>query len=405
MKKDQTLQCNLRIISIFLLALSACTPELAPVASLESFSPTIGASPTVLHDRATSSVSPTPDPPATSAPTPATELAQTDATSEDKPILRLSAVTPVTIYSGPGVEFTPVGTLEAGANAGVTERGEDTWLKITCPPITHADSCWVFWELNKIYAYEGDPMTLSIPDPATLEIATTNTSTSPDGSWQVEVTQSETVLLAVDDAPFFYVELIARSLLDSTTWIALSEWRFFGLGHEYAPAPFHWSQDGRYLYFASLYDLSGACASRNIGEGLERLDLTDGSVDALQPPQAYRYLAISPDETLVAYLTGTNPIDYTRHTTLVVRELAAAYIEGVAAQDTILWQIPLEISWPTAVGEITWTPDSRKLLVTEPTMADEVLCNQAGASTWELDVETGVLNTISIFITEPAPMP
>jgi hypothetical protein len=405
MKKDQILQYNLRIISIFLLVLSACTPEPAPVASLESFSPTIGASPTVLQDRATPSVSPTPDPPATSAPTPATELAQTDAASEDKPILRLSAVTPVTIYSGPGVEFTPVGTLEAGANAGVTERGEDTWLKITCPPNTNADSCWVLWDMNKLYTYEGNPIPLSIPDPASLEIATTHTSTSPDGGWQMEVTQSETVLLAVDDAPFFYVELIARSLLDSTAWIAVSEWRFFGLGHEYAPSPFHWSQDGRYLYYTSLYDLSGACASRNIGEGLERLDLTDGSVDALQPPQAYRYLAISPDETLVAYLTGTNPIDYTRHTTLVVRELAAAYIEGVAAQDTILWQIPLEISWPTAVGEITWTPDSRKLLVTAPTMADEVLCNQAGASTWELDVETGVLNTISIFITEPAPTP
>jgi hypothetical protein len=143
----------------------------------------------------------------------------------------------------------------------------------------------------------------------------------------------------------------------------------------------------------------------NIGESLDRLDLRDGNVASLQPPGAFRLASISPDETLLAYLGGQSVVNFTREQVLVVRDLETAYGESAEGPDPVFWEIPLDIAWPTAAGELTWTPDGRKLRVTAPTLADEVLCNQAGESIWELDVETGVLNTISIFITEPAPPP
>ena len=136
----------------------------------------------------------------------------------------------------------------------------------------------------------------------------------------------------------------------------------------------------------------------NIGERLDRLDLTDGTVTSLQPPRAFRLLSISPDETRIAYLGGQSMVNFTNQQVLIVRELAQAYAESSTRQDSVFWEIPLGIAWPTAVSEITWSADSRKILVKATTLADEVLCNQASVTKWELDVETGefveVSNTI-----------
>jgi hypothetical protein len=329
--------------------------------------------------------------------------ASTTAPSDDEIASRVSAVNPVTIYSGPGSDHPEVAILDAGANARVIETRDGGWMKITCPD-NIAGSCWVSWDINALHFYEGPPITLTIPDPASLTTESASTTTSPDGRWETLVTQFEGVPLDGEAAFYYYAEFTVTSLEDGRTWTPVSKWYFVGLGQEYAPQPFHWSQDGRYLYFTSFFDLGGACVSMNIGETLNRLDLSDGSVAALQPPHAFRLLTISPDESKIAHLGGQSIINYTNHKNLVVREMATAYTEGIAGQESVLWEIPLDIDWPTAVTDLTWSPDGRKILVTTTTLADVGLCTKASATTWELDVKTGKLVEVSstVFST-PAP--
>ena len=399
-KRAPYLHSNLCIFlfaaAIASLALAACATipgmgdgtALPLTAASPAPSPTpVGSTPTELQptSRDAPTASPTPSP------------------SAGEDAFRVYALGEVTVYSGPGDEHPPVGILETGAAAEVTVGGEGNWLNIVCPDDI-AGACWVLWDPNSLYPHEGPPLDLNVPDAASLKFETVATETSPDGRWQALVTQSETVLLAGEEAWFFYVELQVTSLEDGVTWTPLSEWHAAGLGEEYPPKVFHWSQDGRYLYYTSLFDLHGACVSMNIGESLDRLDLTDGRVAAIQPPRAFRILAISPDETMLAHLSGQSIVNFTEHQVLVVRDLATAYGDSAAGQDSVLWQIPLDIAWPTAVSEITWSPDSGKLLVTAPTMADDI-CNQAGRSTWELDIETGVLTAQNIFIPESTPTP
>jgi hypothetical protein len=323
--------------------------------------------------------------------TPTTISSPTSAGDELAP--RVSAVSPVTIYGGPGSDYPRVGILEAGTNAQVLETVEGGWMNINCPDGI-AGNCWILWDMNAIHSYEGPPVTLNIPDPSTLQIESTDETTSPDGHWEARVTQTETVALDGEFAFFFYVELTVTSLEDGTSWTPVSEWHVYGIGHENAPMPFYWSQDGRYLYYTSLFDMHGACLSMNIGERLDRLDLTDGTVALLQPPDAFRLLSISPPESIVAYLGGQSIINFAAHQVVVVRKLETAYDEGAAGQDSILWQIPLEIEWPIAVSEIVWSPDSSKLIVTATTMADAI-CNKASSTTWELDIGTGEFVEVS----------
>ena len=297
----------------------------------------------------------------------------------------ISAVIPMTIYSGPAGSHEQVGILEAGAAARVIGRVDGIWLEIICPEGIPR-RCWVLWDFNALHSYEGPPVTLEIPDPANLKIESASTFPSPDGRWQALATQSETVTLGVEDARFFYVEFIVTSLEDGRTWTPVSEWHAGGPGSEGPSRPFHWSQDGRYLYYTSVIDYHGGCVYADIGETLDRLDLTDGAVAELPPPQARRNLAISPDETMMAYMSDA---------TLVVRDLPTAYDGGRSVLTSIIWRLDLAVDWPiTQASEIVWSPDSRKLLVTATTLVDD-LCNKSSATTWELDIETGKLVEVS----------
>jgi hypothetical protein len=334
---------------------------------------------------------PAPTSTASPMPAPSTETAS-----------RISAVIPVTIYGGPGSEYPHKGTLEAGANARLLETREGGWMNFECPNDV-TGRCWILWDMNAIHSYEGPPMTLNIPDPASLKIESMNSTISPDGRWQALVTQTESVALDGESAFFFYTELIVTSLEDRRIWKPVSEWHVYGIGHEFAPMPFHWSQDGRYLYYTSLFDLHGACVSMNIGESLDRLDLMDGTVTALQSPFAFRLLSISPDETRIAYLGGQNITDFTEQQNVIVRELKTAHTGGNAGQESVLWQISLDIAWPTAVSEIAWSPDNRKVMVTATTIADDI-CSKASSTTWELDIATGELVEVSSTIF-PTPTP
>ena len=293
--------------------------------------------------------------------------------------------------------------LEAGANARLLGTREGGWMNIECPD-TVTGSCWILWDMNTLYSYEGPAIALTIPEPASLNIESTNRTTSPDGRWQAVVTQTETVALDSEFAFFFFTELTVTSHEDGITWTPVSEWHAYGIGHEFAPTPFHWSNDGRYFYYTSLFDMHGGCgSSMNIGESFDRLDLVDGTVTSLPPPQAFRLLSISPDETRIAYLSGPSMSNFTTAPHLVVRDLETAYTAGAAGKDSVLWQIPLEIEWPASVSEIAWGSDSSRLLVTATTPAD-VICNLASSTTWELDMATGELVEVSNIVF-PTPTP
>lgn len=309
--------------------------------------------------------------------------------SEEEIASRISTVSPVTIYRGPGSDYEEAGILDAGTNARVIETRDGNWLHIICP---HGSigNCWVLWDPNAIYLYEGAEITLDIPNPDSLQIVSTNTETSPDGRWEAVTTQSESMSFG-DEAWFFYVELKVTAQDTGRTWTPVSEWHAAGLGQEEAPQPFHWSKDGRFLYYSSLSYPDGACVFYdNIGDYLDRLDLTDGSVAAMQPPFPRGIVAISPSETMIAYLQR-QPDFSNQH--LVVRELATAYDDGDASQDSIKWQIPYDVVWPTQVSQIAWLWNSRKVLVTMTSVTDN--CLPASISNWELDVKTGKFVEVS----------
>lgn len=197
-----------------------------------------------------------------------THLSSTDV-SKGQITHRLSAVSPVVIFRRPGDEYPPAGTLEAGVAVGVIESKQgdywpETWFKITCPD-GMTDPCWVLWDFNALYSYEGSPVNLEIPDPRSLKIESTNQTTSPDKRWRAVVSQTETATLGVDETRFFHVELKVTSLQDGTIWTPVSEWHAAGPGQEYAPQPFHWSQDGHYLYYSNPFDHHGPfCVSMTI---------------------------------------------------------------------------------------------------------------------------------------------
>ncbi|NJN54342.1 MAG: SH3 domain-containing protein [Anaerolineae bacterium] len=295
---------------------------------------------------------------------------------------------PRAIHSGPGSEFEMVGTLATGPAARVIGDMQENWMPIACPDGGTGD-CWVFWDWKVLFSYQGLPLTLTVPDPASLEIVMTRTAVSPDGRWQADISRTETTYSGDGWAQFFYVELKVASLEDDATWIPVSEWHTGGLGEEDAPELYHWSADGRYLYYTSPSYPDGACAYYdNIGGYLDRLNLNNGSVAAFLPPLARGILTLSPDETLIAYLSGRS--------NLVVRELAAAYDDGLASQDLIMWEMPLDLAQYGQISQIAWSPDGQTVLVS----ADHRLegCEVDGRSTWELDVASGVLTAITTFV-------
>jgi hypothetical protein len=173
----------------------------------------------------------------------------------------------------------------------------------------------------------------------------------------------------------------------------VSEWHVAGLGEEQAPRPFHWSKDGRFLYFTSLIYPDGACTFyNNIGESLERLDLTDGSMAAVQGYPALGIAAISPDESMIAHITAQPFIGGPRYH-LLVRDLETAYTKGGDMRGSTKWMIWLDKFPQENISRIAWSPDNRKVLVTVTEVADN--CQPSSVAEWELDVETGEFLQVS----------
>lgn len=137
------------------------------------------------------------------------------------------------------------------------------------------------------------------------------------------------------------------------TWIAetITMTDIWG-GFEWA-IPFAWSQNDDYLYFTH-HKRGDGCSPPMNGSDLYRLDLRNGEVVELVP-RLGRWLALSPDESALAYLSW-----YDREERLVIRNLAAGderstrlFVEEQYAPEIIVF-----------TSHLLWSPDGQALVLT-----------------------------------------
>ena len=112
----------------------------------------------------------------------------------------------------------------------------------------------------------------------------------------------------------YYTNLTVTDAAGTSRWAVVDAWAPYGLGYT-VPRPFHWSNDGNYLYVTNDPAPDG-CALFVNGSDLQRVDLSNGEVTQIVEPVGL-WLSLSPDETKLAYLSweGDRP--------LVVRDLAS----------------------------------------------------------------------------------
>ncbi len=200
--------------------------------------------------------------------------------------------------------------------------------------------------------------TSAVPSTSVKPSSTTETwsATSPDGKWLAE---------GVRESQFepcgYRTRLTVTSAAGDVTWKAWDGLQNCGLGST-DPVPFHWSQDGNHLYFTNQPRPDG-CAQFVNGSDLYRVELTTGQVTQLMP-EAGLWLALSPDETQLAYMAygGRG---------LVVRGLAS----GVERE--------AKLPQGAQAGNIVWSPDQTALLFT----LDEGGCSQM-YSVARIDLQT-----------------
>lgn len=144
----------------------------------------------------------------------------------------------------------------------------------------------------------------------------------------------------------YYTQLKVSRTDGSVTWTIADAWSHFGLGYT-APRPFHWSQDGHYLYFTNEPVPDGCVVFVN-GSDLQQVDLNSGRVKEIVPPKA-RWLSVSPDEKNVAYIYWNgNALDVILHDLATARERTANLVTGENVQ----------------AGNIIWSPDAQALMLT-----------------------------------------
>lgn len=175
---------------------------------------------------------------------------------------------------------------------------------------------------------------------------------------------------AAGDGEKYRTQLKVNSVDGAVEWVAVDEERDWGLGYT-TPHPFHWSSDGRYLYFTNL-PVPDGCALFVNGSDLNRLDLTSGEVIQVVP-EVGLVLSLSPDESTLAYM------GYGATGELTLRDL----LNGSERK------VPLGVEGGRA-GNIVWSPDHAALMLV--TTMD--VCDPQAQSIVHVDVlslETTVL--------------
>jgi hypothetical protein len=172
------------------------------------------------------------------------------------------------------------------------------------------------------------------------------TSTSPDEQWKAEA------LLAYPYNPqgtfvgdMDYARLTVFRTDGSQQWTPYEEWSPTGLGDSYLTG-FHWSADGRYLYFSHSGNADG-CGTPFV-TNLRRVDLQDGSLSEIPlSGLGLDVITISPSGDRMAYRTSEGFLLYKLETG-ETRTLPYEWAEG----------------FDYLVGGYAWSPDEEQLAFT-----------------------------------------
>lgn len=193
---------------------------------------------------------------------------------------------------------------------------------------------------------------------------------SPDGQWEAmmqigEFSDQSKVhrffVRHISGEPTWWIEDIS---LDPNFWPVFEDF-----------VPFHWSVDGRYLYFTHTRFTDG-CDPGGNATGFQQLDLQTGVITRI-PTQGGNWFAFSPDSQQLAYLNES---------TLFILDV----FSGEERQIT-LDVVSQERNYDPS--DITWSPDGRYLLFV--TTGDTCIISTASQRIIRVDAQT-LLQTIVI---------
>lgn len=164
-------------------------------------------------------------------------------------------------------------------------------------------------------------------------------TTSPDGEWktasvfQVPVAGGE-----------YYQQLTVRHVSGSPSYTLIDGWFTLLPGYTIAE-PLAWSQSGDALYYTNNYQADG-CALLYNGSDLYRVELKDGTVTEVLPPDTTIKLGLAQDERHVAYQAMGEQA-------LILHNLESGATQRVELGDLL---------GDDQMGAIVWSPDSSALL-------------------------------------------
>lgn len=167
------------------------------------------------------------------------------------------------------------------------------------------------------------------------------TSVSPDRQWV-----AQGVALPPGKEAAYRAQLTVWRTDGSAEWTVVDQTSNWGLGWT-TPRPFHWSRDGRSLYFTD-YGVPDGCPGFGNGWGLSKVDLADGSVAGVIASVG-NWMALSPQEEQLAY---------------VPRSAHAVAIRDLTTGQESTFALETGKDDPTAsIGHILWSLDGSALLL------------------------------------------
>ncbi|MEN6571709.1 MAG: hypothetical protein ABFD24_07700 [Anaerolineaceae bacterium] len=184
---------------------------------------------------------------------------------------------------------------------------------------------------------------LPTPNPLTADV-TQWSSLSPDGQFVARGILSTPKDDSSNGATYANVSVGKPN--GPILWTLVDGWLPVGLG-AYTPQPLQWSSDSRIFYYTNRQSVEGCKPLPTNGSDLWSVDITSGKIQQLQPMQAY-FLALSPDETRLAYIEQVS-LD------LVFKNLQNGKVEK---------RLSLDPDLPFDAGDLFWSPDGSMLVLT-----------------------------------------
>jgi len=184
---------------------------------------------------------------------------------------------------------------------------------------------------------------LPTPNPLTSTV-TQWSSPSPDGQFVARGIFSTPLDGSSNGATFANVSVGVPN--GRLYWTLVNDWLLPGLG-AFTPQPVQWSKDSKVFYYTNLQSFDGCKVLRSNGSDLWSVDMDSGKITQLLPMQA-SYIALSPDETRLAYIEQGS-------LNLVFRNLKNGETEQTVSIDP---NIPFD------AGNLFWSPEGNLLVVT-----------------------------------------